>query len=264
MPWTGNGGTVKLRDMLRKPSVALTPIGKGEVTLKGHKAAYLLKRSPRAKNVRLEIRPVSGLTVIIPRQYDPKRLPALLQQKADWILSRLAKCLQVRAAPDIENGDSIPFLGRDLTLRVSPTIDDFTTIRLDGDDLLVKLAPSHDLNLLLPRWYHREAAGVIERLADSFSKSIGVSYQRLTIRGQRSRWGSCSAKRNLNFNWKLMMAPAAVLDYVIIHELCHLKEMNHRKAFWALVAQFSPKWREHKKWLKDHQAELSARFGGEE
>lgn len=107
----------------------------------------------------------------------------------------------------------------------------------------------------------------IHKLADRASKIfptrvmhhaeiMGVRYGRITIRNQVSRWGSCSAKGNLNFNCLLVLCPREVLDYVVVHELCHLKEMNHSKKFWSLVEQICPEYKIHKLWLKEHGNEL--------
>ena len=116
------------------------------------------------------------------------------------------------------------------------------------------------LELALERWYRTEAAKLINERADKLSSNMGVSYKRIGIRGQKTRWGSCSRKKNLSFNWKLIMAPEPVLDYVIIHELTHLKEMNHSKRFWKLVASYCPGWQDCKNWLKQHETDLTGRF----
>ena len=104
-----------------------------------------------------------------------------------------------------------------------------------------------------------EAKTVIARRAAHFAPLVGVDYGRITIRSQRTRWGSCSGKGNLNFNCLLMLSPPEVLDYVVVHELCHRKEMNHSPRFWAEVEQVMPDYRIHKQWLKDHGAELLRR-----
>jgi len=93
-----------------------------------------------------------------------------------------------------------------------------------------------------------------------FAEEMGIAYGRITIRSQRPRWGSCSPKGNLNFNCLLMLAPPEVQDYVVIHELCHRKEMNHSAAFWAEVERFCPDYRARRKWLKDNGASLITRL----
>ena len=90
---------------------------------------------------------------------------------------------------------------------------------------------------------------------------MGVSYGRITIRSQHTRWGSCSAKGNLNFNCLLMLTPPEILDYVVVHELCHRKEMNHSARFWAEVARVIPGYEASKNWLKDNGSALIARMG---
>ena len=105
-----------------------------------------------------------------------------------------------------------------------------------------------------------KAAEVLPGKVERFARQLGVSYGRITIRSQRTRWGSCSAKGNLNFNCLLMMCPEEVQDYVVIHELCHRKEMNHSPAFWSEVEKHSPDYRIHRKWLKDNGVSLIARL----
>jgi predicted metal-dependent hydrolase len=135
-------------------------------------------------------------------------------------------------------------------------------VTLDGNILAVSpgLFKNGILELALEQWYRTEAAKLINERADKLSSQMGISYKRVAIRGQKTRWGSCSHRKNLSFNWKLIMAPEPVIDYVIIHELTHLKEMNHSKRFWELVAEYCPAWRDYKKWLKRHEADLSARL----
>ena len=100
----------------------------------------------------------------------------------------------------------------------------------------------------------------LPRRVQYFAPLIGVTYGRITIRSQRSRWGSCSSKGNLNFNCLLMLCPEEVRDYVVVHELCHRIEMNHSPKFWAQVERVCPNYRVHRKWLKDHGGELIGRL----
>jgi predicted metal-dependent hydrolase len=95
-------------------------------------------------------------------------------------------------------------------------------------------------------------------IADEEAPELGVSYARIQVRGQRTRWGSCSARGTLSFNWRLALAPLEVLDYVVVHEVCHLREANHSRRFWRLVESRRPGWREQRAWLREHGPELLA------
>lgn len=106
----------------------------------------------------------------------------------------------------------------------------------------------------------RQAHKVIPPRVEYYAQIMGVKYNRIAIRCQKSKWGSCSSKGNLNFNCLLMMAPERVLDYVIVHELCHLKEMNHSRKFWAEVEKIMPDYREQRQWLKTGGSVLIARM----
>lgn len=107
-----------------------------------------------------------------------------------------------------------------------------------------------------------QALDYIPKRAAYYAEIMQVGYGRITIRNQKTRWGSCSAKGNLNFNCLLMLAPQEIIDYVVVHELCHRKQMNHSKAFWQEVENVMPDYRVHRKWLKDHGCELMMRMLG--
>ena len=105
-----------------------------------------------------------------------------------------------------------------------------------------------------------EALKVIPERVEYFAKVIGVTYGKITDRNQKTRWGSCSSKGNLNFNCLLMLAPPEVLDYVVVHELCHRKQMNHSKAFWLEVEKVLPNYKEVRKWLKEEGSQMITLF----
>ena len=104
----------------------------------------------------------------------------------------------------------------------------------------------------------RAVRELVEVVADEEAAELGVGYARIQVRDQRTRWGSCSTRGTLSFNWRLALAPFAVLDYVVVHELCHLREPNHSRRFWSLVESRRPGWREQREWLRRHGAELLA------
>ena len=108
----------------------------------------------------------------------------------------------------------------------------------------------------LEKRYREAAKEYIPKRVDDFVTLTGGSYERITIRDQKTRWGSCSGRGTLSFNWKLMLAPPAILDYVVVHELCHLTHMNHSRDFWQAVECVLPDYKERRQWLKEHGEEL--------
>jgi predicted metal-dependent hydrolase len=238
---------------------------KRTATINHQTITYTLRLSFKARRVRLEVRQQTGLAVIVPRSYPISRVPEILKSKARWISRNLARFNQLELLPirkELSSGDTIPYLGRELQLVPQENHADDSVV-MSGYRLAVRPDLFNDglLELALEQWYRVEAARLINERTTKLSSLIGINYKRIVIRGQKTRWGSCSHRKNLSFNWKLIMAPEPVIDYVIIHELIHLKEMNHSKRFWELVARYCPGWREHKKWLKQHEADLTARFG---
>lgn len=224
--------------------------------------SYVLKRSSRARRVRLEVRERSGLAVVIPRSYRLRDLDGLLREKQGWILRNLARCARsapLSASVDVRSGDIVAYLGRDLRVIACQGNGSTPCVGLKPDGLLISGASDgRGLGPLVEQWYRSEALQFVRGRVDSLTNRLGVSYRRIIIRGQRTRWGSCSQRGTLSFNWRLMMAPEPVIDYVIIHEVAHLREMNHTERFWRLVAAECPRWREHRRWLREHGEWLSA------
>lgn len=262
--WTPIALTAKLYAMSGRGRRKLSTIGKSSTQFGQQTIFYTVKRSPRAKYARLEVRPVTGLTVVIPRSYKLDQVPTLVEQKGRWILRKLAEYSQaekVFSQKALQSGDTLRYLGRDIEVVVQKDHIGSGSVKLEQDKLIIDLgARDSTLGLLLEQWYREQAERLIRRKADGLCARLGLVYSRLTIRGARTRWGSCSQKGNVSFNWKLMMMPDPVIDYVIIHELCHLKQMDHSKRFWGMVAEHCPRWREHRKWLRDHESNLVAQL----
>jgi predicted metal-dependent hydrolase len=252
--------------MPAKHNPRLAVIGQAQIKLQDSTVSYTIKQSYRTRAIRLEIRRETGLTVVVPRKYTPKQVEDILLQKSRWILRHLTsgKPLQMplfKPAPG--HGDSLPYLGKTIELVLAEESGKRTTARLADGRLLISLTSGINTAFVLEKWYRVQAKLVFTQKADAFKVIMGLSYNAILIRGQRTRWGSCSAKGNITLNWKLLMAPPEIVDYVIIHELAHRKYMNHSKRFWQLVERYSPGWRECRKWLVKHEDELksSAAFG---
>jgi len=121
---------------------------------------------------------------------------------------------------------------------------------------LIVAGPVEGVNAAIERWYRREARRRILEVASREAKRLGLEYGSVGIRDPRTRWGSCSRRGNLSFSWRLLLAPPEVLEYVVVHELCHLRVSNHSKAFWRALEAARPGWQDQARWLREHGQEL--------
>lgn len=174
----------------------------------------------RRKTIAIEIRKDATILVRAPLAMRDAEIRRFLKEKENWIMAHLQK---------IEERQK--------------TLSDVEPLSKEDIERLADLAIK-----------------VIPVKVKHYANLMQVQYGRITIRNQKTRWGSCSGKGNLNFNCLLMLAPDEVVDYVVIHELCHLLEMNHSKAFWGQVEKVMPEYKTYKKWLKDHGNEIMSRM----
>jgi predicted metal-dependent hydrolase len=213
---------------------------------------YSVRRSDRARRVRVTVDPARGVEVVLPRRAAEREAAAAISELRPWIERRVAELERARAAV-LARGSTLPYLGESLQEVAQPGR---TRVSRRGDELLVPGAPEAR-PAALERWYRSAARREITARLDRACALAGTAYAGLTIRGQRTRWASCSPTGMMSFNWRLMLAPAAVLDYVVWHEVCHLEVMDHSPRFWALLSRRWPDYREHARWLKLHGATLT-------
>jgi predicted metal-dependent hydrolase len=210
---------------------------------------YRVRRSDRARRVRVHVDATRGVEVVLPRRAPERAASAAVRELRPWIERRVAELRRTQAAV-AARGATVPYLGATLTLVPEAGR---TRVHRRGERLLV---PGADPGPALERWYRRQARAEVAPRLDRATALAGTRYAGLTIRGQRTRWASCSAKGAMSFNWRLLLAPTAVLDYVVWHEVCHLEVMDHSPRFWALLAQRCPDYRLHAGWLRRHGATL--------
>ena len=211
---------------------------------------YQVRRSDRARRVRVTVDLARGVEVVLPRRAPEREAAAAIRELRPWIERRVAELEGARAAV-AARGDTVPYLGRTLVLRGEAGRSRVTR---RGDVLLV---PDGEARTpALERWYRRAARSEIEPRLGRACTLAGTSYSGLTIRGQRTRWASCSRSGAMSFNWRLLLAPEPVLDYVVWHEVCHLEVMDHSPRFWRLLASRSPGYRDHLRWLRANGATL--------
>ena len=232
------------------------------ITLSQGPLEYTLRLSGRARRVRLVIQPGGSLEVVAPHGAAAARIETALREHEAWIIrtrERLARVAPVTPVEPLTDGRLLTFAGRSLRLSLREGAPEGRfRARLTGDQLTLTLPRVEEAlaRAALERWYRREAHSIFtERLAH-WNAHYGFTWTRVAIKEQKTRWGSCSRQGALNFNWRLLLAPLPALDYVVIHELCHLREPNHAPRFWALVAQTCPDYREWRGWLRQHGHEL--------
>ncbi len=208
---------------------------------------FSVRRSARARRVRVGVTTDGGIEVVLPLRAPARLAAEAVVELRPWIDRRLADVARDRATI-AARGDTVPYLGAELRLVPEPGR---TRVRRDGDVLRVPAAEGARRDAL-ERWYRRRARAEIAPRLDAAVAALGRSYTKLTIRGQRTRWGSCSASGAMSFNWRLLLAPPEVLDYVVWHEACHLAVMDHSPRFWALVERHVPGFEGPRGWLRDH------------
>jgi hypothetical protein len=235
----------------READVVAQPVW--SVVLGGRRVAYTLRRSARSRNVWLRFGIGTGLEVVAPMRMSMVSLESVIAKKSRWLLNQLDRAgvaERVRKAREPRDGAVLPYMGTEYTLRVELAED--ASVRISGDEIHAALpdASVENLREVLREWYKKMARVVIPERVNQLSN--GKKVGSVSIRDQKTRWGSCSSKGNLSFNWRLAMAPPRIIDYMIIHELCHLDQPDHSAKYWAKVEKLCPDYKEREAWLKEH------------
>lgn len=219
------------------------------VLLGGEPVPYRLKRSARRTiGFRIDRR---GLTVSAPLRTPQSHLDRLLEDRAAWVLAKLGEWRERQPARLAwVDGEILHYLGGELRLALRQ--GGGRTV-LQGDDLVVSVPDVADADGVQKKvrlWYRREAAAFLAQRVGHYAARMGLAVPRLTLSGARTRWGSCNAKGEIRLNWRLMQAPISQIDYVVVHELAHIVELNHSPRFWAVVAEHYPQWQKARRDLR--------------
>lgn len=212
-------------------------------------------RSGRKKSASIELD--SGLVKIrVPKSLPDNRVRELIAKHTVWIKTKLKEQSE-RPAPkpkEYVSGEAFPYLGRNYRLKV--VTGDSPSIRLKNG-YLVATVPEREANqrtikCLLESWYRSHAEVRLREKTKRLSKLVGVTPSSVSVRNYKSRWGSCSSKGDITYNWRIILAPHRIVDYVVMHELCHLLEHNHSPKYWQHVARHVPDWKERREWLRSN------------
>lgn len=227
---------------------------------------YTLSDSKKTKHIKLVV-DINGLRVVKPPRAKIEEVEKLLKAKSNWIYKHYMDFQTMKVDKykrDWESGERVLYRGNNYNIRIIPHKEQITRINFNGErfEILVnETATENDRKTLIENafrnWYMRIAYDALKERLDYFCKITGLTYNTMKIKEQKTRWGSCSKKGNLNFNWKLIMSPQWVIDYVVVHEICHLRYLNHSKQYWELVSLYMPNYKNAQEWLKKNGKDLS-------
>ena len=214
--------------------------------------AVVVRESSRARRMRLVVGPGRPPEVVVPVRSRRRTVEEFVHRNHDWLAAKMRVMAErPRALP--ERPGSVWLAGEPVPLRHEPAGRPGVTPR-DGH---IEVRGT-DLAATLERWYRQEARRRLVEAAEQYAPVLDVQVAAVSVRDQRTHWGSCSRQGRLSFSWRLVLAPPEVLTYVVVHELCHLREFNHSPAFWRLVESVQPRWRDIAGWLRIHGHELHA------
>jgi predicted metal-dependent hydrolase len=228
--------------------------------------SYAIRRSQRAEKVRIIVKP-GKVEVVAPTKAGEESIHRFVQAQQQWVTQALAKMAektrhQNLAPPKYGHGAEIPYQGQHFKMLVKPSklkrikiefLNEFIahvpeTIPANEQSELIKAA--------LIGWLKKQAKTQVGQLITQHAHKNRLYPRSVTIKTQKSRWGSCGIHNDIHINWLLLLAPVEVLEYVVVHELCHIREKNHSSHFWTLVAEHLPEYQQHRRWLKQQGGQL--------
>ena len=196
--------------------------------------------------------------VSVPMTLSDSRIRDLVIKRTPWIKNKLREQSDRPITPPKEyvSGETVTYLGKNYRLKV--LVGDQPSIKLrrgyvEATVTETDLDPKNTIRCLLGRWYRSHAEKRLGEKTVRLAGVIGVNPASVTVKNYKSRWGSCSTKGDISYNWRIILAPHSIVDYVVVHELCHMLEHNHSSKYWKHVERHVPKWRECREWLKHNE-----------
>lgn len=232
--------------------------------------AYQIKRSARATRVRIVVKPGKVEVVIPLKGVSEKRVDQFVHEKRQWIEQTLAKIAQITEPhsspiPDVYTNDTeILYRGKGYKLSIQPT--KLKRLKIEFTDYFIVHVPeglpleqhSEVIKKALLQWLRKQTLVQVQVAVNQHAERKRLFPRSITIKSQKSRWGSCGFQGDININWLLILAPPEVLEYVVVHELCHIQVKNHSRQFWDLVTEHLPDYKQRRRWLKTQGRSLMA------
>ncbi len=220
---------------------------------------YTVTRSARRrKTIEITIDPHEGVLVAAPVRVSPARIKSVVQDRAEWIVRKISESASEPRPREFVSGETIPYLGRQVKMFVEPSKGKRATLKFDHWSFRIQapaaLAGKRRRSLIrseLIAWYLLRAEDRMQRLVDYWRPILDVEPTRVLIRDQKRRWGSCSTNGTLRFNWRIVMAQPPLIDYLVVHEMLHLKTPNHSRGYWREFGRTMPDYEVRRRRLKE-------------
>jgi predicted metal-dependent hydrolase len=232
---------------------------KCSVKIRDNKIDYTVVKTKR-KTIGITIDMNGEVKVSAPLHISEKQIEETIQKKANWIIKKLDEVRKMNLKvvyKEFVRGEKFLYLGKEYTLEIVEEDLSKVEIYMQDDTISVHIARElpeeirkQVIKEILIEWYRQRFAEIVKERIEKYSTQLKVVPCKVVIKDQKTRWGSCSSKGNININWRLVMVPIDIIDYVVVHELCHLKIMNHSRDFWNLVESIVPDYRGKREWLK--------------
>ncbi len=228
---------------------------------------YLLKRSTGRRTLTICIDEKGDLSISVPMRTPDKEIRAFLDEKEKWIIEKIAESKKRQAKIDqkqFKDGHAFLFLGKKCPIKTLPGNVKRIKVEFINESWYITTPiglkgaqAAGDIRKALIKWYRKQAVEIIGGRLFHFARVIGVEPKRIAVRTQKRLWGICDFKtQTIHINWQIILAPLDVIDYVVVHELCHLIVPDHSKRFWRHVAKILPDYKHQVKWLKDHAVDM--------
>jgi predicted metal-dependent hydrolase len=227
-----------------------------ELVIDGNVVVVRIRVSRRARTMRLVVGPRHPPEVVVPAGVRERSVDEFIAANRRWLADKVAAIRAVAERPRelfLERPGTVWLAGEPVPVSYREAGRPVAALQ---DGRLVVGGTATAAAAAIERWYRRESHRRLQEAAEPEAARLGVRYQSIGVRDQRTRWGSCSRVGRLSFSWRLVLAPSDILAYVVLHELCHLREFNHSRSFWRLLESVRPDWREQAAWLRLHGHEL--------
>lgn len=212
----------------------------------------------KRKTMSIQIDSEGMVLVIAPKGLAKEQIREVVRSKSKWIDKKLKEIKEIGYKPEVRNfvdGELFMYLGEKFPLKIE--LDDDIrkpNIMISQGEILIQ-TPYNDASLLkkvVEKWYRERCLDVISKRVDYYKQFVGKGPNRIRVKEQKKRWGSCTFRGDILFNWRCVMAPLDIIDYIVVHEMCHLIHMNHSKEYWKSVESVLPDYRERREWLKKY------------